>query len=121
MSDLEAALRQQCEAADALLLGRVPFEQMRAYWPLQTDDTTGITGYVNDVSKHVVSRTLQNPEWENPARPSDQSRIGSHAEVAGESVLTPTMNELSSEPRSGIDCRFAAHAATPPDWRNLAP
>jgi len=58
MSDLEAALRQQCEAADALLLGRVTFEQMRAYWPLQTDDRTGLTGYLNDVSKHVVSSTL---------------------------------------------------------------
>ncbi len=58
MSDLEAALRQQREAADALLLGRVTFEQMRAYWPLQTDDRTGITGYLNDVSKHVVSSTL---------------------------------------------------------------
>jgi dihydrofolate reductase len=43
------ALRKQREAADALLLGRVTFEQMGGYWPLQTDDTTGITDYLNDV------------------------------------------------------------------------
>jgi dihydrofolate reductase len=42
----------------------VTFEQMRGYWPLQTDDTTGITDYLNDVSKYVVSGTLQDPAWE---------------------------------------------------------
>ncbi len=36
LSDVETALRKQHEAADALLLGRVTFEQMRGYWPLQT-------------------------------------------------------------------------------------
>jgi dihydrofolate reductase len=64
-SDVEAALREQFEAADGLLLGRVTFEQMRGYWPLQTDDTTGITDYLNNVSKYVVSSTLQNPQWEH--------------------------------------------------------
>jgi dihydrofolate reductase len=49
--------------ADALLLGRVTFEQVRGYWPLQTDDTTGITDYLNDVSKYVLSNTLHDPEW----------------------------------------------------------
>jgi dihydrofolate reductase len=34
-SDVLDALREQREAADALLLGRVTFEQMRDYWPLQ--------------------------------------------------------------------------------------
>ncbi len=63
-SDVEAAIREHCEAADALLLGRVTFEQMRGYWPLQTDDTTGITDYLNAVAKYVVSSTLRDPEWE---------------------------------------------------------
>ena len=58
-------MREQSEAADALLLGRVTFEEMRGYWPLQTDDTTGITDYLNNVSKYVVSATLQDPEWEH--------------------------------------------------------
>jgi hypothetical protein len=30
---------------------RVTFEQMRGYWSPQTDDTTGITDYLNGVSK----------------------------------------------------------------------
>jgi dihydrofolate reductase len=45
----------------------VTFEQMRGYWPLQTDDTTGITDYLNRVSKYVVSGTLQDPQWEHTA------------------------------------------------------
>jgi dihydrofolate reductase len=40
-SDLVAALGEQSQAADAVLFGRVTFEEMRGYWPRQTDDTTG--------------------------------------------------------------------------------
>jgi len=64
-SDVEAALREQSAAADALLLGRVTFEDMRGYWPQQTDDTTGITDYLDEVSKYVVSSTLQDPDWQH--------------------------------------------------------
>jgi dihydrofolate reductase len=42
-SDIIAALREQQEGADAVLFGRVTFEEMRSYWPLQTDDETGVT------------------------------------------------------------------------------
>ncbi|HEX5878234.1 MAG TPA: dihydrofolate reductase family protein [Actinomycetota bacterium] len=64
-SDLLAALREQSEAADAVLFGRVTFEEMRGYWPKQTDDTTGVTDYLNRVEKYVVSSTLDDPGWEH--------------------------------------------------------
>ncbi|HUE90142.1 MAG TPA: dihydrofolate reductase family protein [Vicinamibacterales bacterium] len=63
-SDLGEVLREQAEAADALLLGRVTFEEFRGYWPLQTDDETGVREYLNNVSKYIVSGTMKNPEWE---------------------------------------------------------
>ncbi|MET0863254.1 MAG: dihydrofolate reductase family protein [Nakamurella sp.] len=63
-SDLEDEIRQQREAADAFLVGRTTFEQMRSYWPQQTDDTTGITDYLNKVAKYVVSSSLHDPDWE---------------------------------------------------------
>lgn len=63
-SDVNDVLREQAGAADALLLGRVTFEEMRGYWPLQTDDKTGVTEYLNNVSKYVVSSTMKDPEWE---------------------------------------------------------
>jgi dihydrofolate reductase len=63
-SDLVAALREQSEAADAVLFGRVTFEEMRGYWPNRTDDTTGVREYLNRVSKYVVSSTIDDPGWE---------------------------------------------------------
>src|SRR3954447_11294880 len=64
-SDLEAALREQREAADALLVGRVTFEQLRGFWPDRPDDPTGTSEYLNRVPKYVVSRTLREPGWAN--------------------------------------------------------
>lgn len=57
--------RRQDQMADALLLGRRTFEDFRAFWPARTDDTTGITAYLNSVAKHVVSTTLTEPDWVN--------------------------------------------------------
>jgi dihydrofolate reductase len=64
-SDIVATLREQMDTQDALLLGRKTFESFRRYWPAQTDDTTGITVYLNRVPKYVVSSTLEEPGWAN--------------------------------------------------------
>ena len=63
-SDLREELGRQQDAADAVVLGRQTFEDMRGYWPQQTDDTTGVTEYLNNVQKYVVSSTLTDPEWQ---------------------------------------------------------
>lgn len=63
--ELLAELKRQDEAADALLLGRRTFEDFRGYWPAQTDDTTGVTDYLNTVDKYVVSATLGDPGWQS--------------------------------------------------------
>ncbi|MEU8826717.1 dihydrofolate reductase family protein [Streptomyces sp. NPDC048636] len=64
LSDLEGALRAQAAAADAFLVGRATFVQMRGYWPHRTEDTTGVRDHLNAVAKYVVSRTLDEPGWE---------------------------------------------------------
>jgi dihydrofolate reductase len=69
VSDIVEAIRQQREAADALLVGRVTFEELRGFWPAQTDDTTGISDYLNTVQKYVVSST-------SPACSSTRSSSG---------------------------------------------
>ncbi|MGH3676840.1 MAG: dihydrofolate reductase family protein [Mycobacterium sp.] len=61
---LEESHRQD-QQADALLVGRQTFEDFRGYWPQQTDDATGITDYLNDVAKYVVSSTMTDPGWQN--------------------------------------------------------
>ena len=63
-SDLIEALHEQSNAADAVLFGRVTFEEMRGFWPLQTNDQTGVTDYLNNVQKYVVSSTMQDPQWQ---------------------------------------------------------
>ena len=61
MREVEERLRV---TADALLVGRLTFEAFRGYWPRQTDDTTGVTDYLNRVDKFVISSTLEEPGWE---------------------------------------------------------
>jgi dihydrofolate reductase len=38
---------------------------MRGYWPEQTEDPTGVTAYLNDVRKYVVSSMVNDPQWQN--------------------------------------------------------
>lgn len=61
---LEVVLAQSA-SEDAMLLGRQTFEDFRSFWPLQTDDTTGITAHLNQVPKYVYSATMTDPAWEN--------------------------------------------------------
>ena len=64
-SDLLEELHRQDREADGFLVGRQTFEDLRGYWPQQTDDATGVTEYLNRVQKYVVSSTMTDPEWEN--------------------------------------------------------
>lgn len=62
--DLLEELARQDETNDAVLFGRQTFEDMRGYWPQQTDDTTGVTEHLNRTTKYVVSSTLTDPGWD---------------------------------------------------------
>ena len=65
--DLIEELHRQDRQSDAFLTGRQTFQDLRRYWPKQTDDPTGVTKYLNGVSKYVVSSTMTDPRWENSA------------------------------------------------------
>lgn len=64
-SDLLEELHRQDSKADGFLTGRQTFEDLRSYWPKQSDDATGIADYLNRVHKYVVSSTMTDPEWQN--------------------------------------------------------
>ncbi|MGE5621014.1 MAG: dihydrofolate reductase family protein [archaeon] len=53
-------MEKQMEPAD-LLLGRKTFEIFASYWPEHADNWPGI----NDVTKYVVSRTMEKSDWKN--------------------------------------------------------
>lgn len=54
-------------ASDAMLLGRVTYEGLAAFWPYQQAGTP-MVDYINSVPKFVVSGTLEEPlGWNNAA------------------------------------------------------
>jgi dihydrofolate reductase len=63
--DLVAANREHMGAADAVLLGRVTYQQFADFWPKQTDDASGVSDYLNRTPKYVVSSSLTSAEWQN--------------------------------------------------------
>lgn len=93
--ELLEEMKRQDERADALLLGRRTFEDFREYWPAQTDDTTGITAYLDAVAKYVVSTTLTDPHWQHstvwPGDPVDRV-TALKAESGGDIVLTGSIS-----------------------------
>jgi dihydrofolate reductase len=50
-------------AADALLMGRVLYDQWAAYWPEHADEPFG--DIMNSIKKYVISNSLQAAEWQN--------------------------------------------------------
>ena len=52
--------------ADAMLLGRVTYQEFASYWPYQNSADQPFTDYLNNTPKFVVSTTLAEPlEWQN--------------------------------------------------------
>ncbi|RNF39883.1 dihydrofolate reductase family protein [Planococcus salinus] len=49
-------------ASDALLLGRITYEEFAAAWPSATDEE-GFADKMNSIPKYVVTATLKEAEW----------------------------------------------------------
>jgi dihydrofolate reductase len=63
--EMEEANASGMAASDGLLLGRVTYEQMAAFWSNQSGGVP-MVDYMNTVPKHVVSTTLEQPlGWNN--------------------------------------------------------
>lgn len=85
-----------------LLLGRKTFEIFAAYWPEHSETWP----QVNKISKHVVSKTLKNPKWENSVVIKDIEELkklknsnGPDLQVYGSGNLVQTLlkNDLVDE------------------------
>jgi len=115
-SDVIAALNEQREAADAFLVGRATFEHMRGGWPHQTDDATGISEYLDRVSKYVVSRTLQDPGWDRTTvlrGPLTEEIQALKSAPGADIVVTGSMTLVSAAPvPAGRPSRVKAHGVS---------
>jgi dihydrofolate reductase len=61
--EMGAAVGAGFATADALLMGRVLYNEWAAYWPEHADEPFG--DVMNSIKKYVVSNSLQAAEWQN--------------------------------------------------------
>jgi dihydrofolate reductase len=57
------ALTAHLAGEDAVLLGRVTYQEWADYWPTSTDEP--YASHINNIPKYVVSTTLDKVEWQN--------------------------------------------------------
>jgi dihydrofolate reductase len=90
--------------ADEFLLGRTTYERMFPYWSQVTDpEELGVTGrQLNNLPKHIVSRTLRSPQWANSsvldgdvveAVKALKDKPGRELQVHGSAQLVQTVNQ----------------------------
>jgi dihydrofolate reductase len=64
--EMGRAVGEGFAASDALLMGRVLYEEWAAYWPNQDPEENPVAATMNSIRKYVVSTTLEEPiGWNN--------------------------------------------------------
>jgi dihydrofolate reductase len=64
--EMGQAIGEGFAAADAMLMGRVNYEEWSAFWPGQDPQENPMAAQMNAMRKYVVSTTLQEPlGWQN--------------------------------------------------------
>jgi dihydrofolate reductase len=64
--EMGEAVGEGFATSDALLMGRVLYEEWAAYWPNQNPEENPVAATMNGIRKYVVSTTLEGPlEWNN--------------------------------------------------------
>jgi dihydrofolate reductase len=64
--EMGKAVGEGFESSDALLMGRVLYEEWAAFWPNQDPEENPVAATMNGLTKYVVSTTLEEPlEWNN--------------------------------------------------------
>ena len=61
--EMGAAVGAGFATTDAVLMGRVLYDEWAAYWPEHADEPFG--DVINAIKKYVVSNSLQEADWQN--------------------------------------------------------
>lgn len=67
-NDMIADITSQMDAEDAMLMGRVTYEEWTTYWPTSADEP--YASHINNMPKYVVSTTLEDVEWGKWEKPT---------------------------------------------------
>jgi dihydrofolate reductase len=87
--------------ADEFLLGRTTYDMMYPAWSAVTDPDEVVAQKLNNLPKHIVSRTLRSPEWTNStvidgdvveAVRALKDKPGRELQVHGSAQLVQTLN-----------------------------
>ena len=62
--EVGAAVGASINESDTLSLGHKTYDKWAAYWPGKTAEDEPFAGYMNNVARVVVSKTLESPSWE---------------------------------------------------------
>ncbi len=70
--DMGAELGAFLPTVDAIMMGRVTYQEWLPYWSTMSDDAAdgGFAQFLNNTPKYVVSTTLDNVEWGNFETPT---------------------------------------------------
>jgi dihydrofolate reductase len=97
--EMGKAVDAQMSASDAMLLGRVTYEEFAGYWPQQGSDVE-LADYMNGTPKYVVSNTLTSADWQNStlingdvnaALTALKQQDGKHISITGSPTLVRTL------------------------------
>jgi dihydrofolate reductase len=64
-AEMGAVVGQSIAASGGFLLGRRTYEEWADFWPHQDPAENPMAAAINGLPKYVVSRTLEDPSWEN--------------------------------------------------------
>lgn len=65
-AEFQTYLDELLSSIDAIVLGRVAFEQLASYWPSAGPEASPTqVRKMHELPKYVLSRTLTNPSWHN--------------------------------------------------------
>ena len=100
--ELGQAVGSLMGAQDAMLLGRVTYDEFAAHWPQQTGE---MADTMNGTPKYVVSGTLKSAEWQNTTLIPAASAFAEIAELKlpGRNIgMTGSATLISSLLREGL-------------------
>jgi dihydrofolate reductase len=63
--DMQQEVMKSILDPEALLMGRVTYQEFASYWPTAEDDGSGLANKLNSTPKYVVSTTLDKADWNN--------------------------------------------------------
>lgn len=64
-AELGAVVGEVMGSADAILLGRVTYQEFAPFWSTRTPEDDDGAEFMNGARKYVVSRTLRSADWAN--------------------------------------------------------